>query len=36
VTDHHSVPDIIPEEAVAIINPKRNDCPYPFKELAGA
>lgn len=36
VTDHHSVPNIIPEEAVAIINPKRNDCPYPFKELAGA
>ena len=36
VTDHHSVPEIIPEEAVAIINPKRLDCRYPFKNLAGA
>ncbi|MDP5038990.1 MAG: single-stranded-DNA-specific exonuclease RecJ, partial [Candidatus Gracilibacteria bacterium] len=36
VTDHHAVPDIIPEEAIAIINPKRKDCNYPFKHLAGA
>jgi single-stranded-DNA-specific exonuclease len=36
VTDHHAVPDVIPEEAVAIINPKRRDCPYPFKYLSGA
>lgn len=36
VTDHHAVPEIIPEEAVAIINPKRKDCEYPFKELAWA
>lgn len=36
VTDHHSVPEIIPEEAVAIINPKRTDCPYPFKHLSWA
>ncbi|QFR38915.1 single-stranded-DNA-specific exonuclease RecJ [Candidatus Gracilibacteria bacterium 28_42_T64] len=36
VTDHHAVPDEIPEEAVAIINPKRKDCNYPFKGLAGA
>ncbi|MDD3646867.1 MAG: single-stranded-DNA-specific exonuclease RecJ [Candidatus Gracilibacteria bacterium] len=36
ITDHHFVPDIIPEEAVAIINPKRQDCNYPFKNLAGA
>ena len=36
VTDHHAVPDVIPEEAVAIINPKRKDCPYPFKHLSGA
>ncbi len=36
VTDHHAVPEIIPEEAVAIINPKRKDCEYPFKHLAGA
>jgi len=36
VTDHHSVPEIIPEEAVAVINPKRTDCQYPFKNLSGA
>ncbi len=36
VTDHHAVPEIIPEEAIAIINPKRPDCEYPFKNLAGA
>jgi len=28
------VPLEIPEEAVAIINPKRTDCEYPFKHLA--
>lgn len=36
VTDHHAVPEVIPEEAVAIVNPKRPDCDYPFKWLAGA
>ena len=36
ITDHHAVPDQIPEEAVALINPKRKDCAYPFKWLAGA
>lgn len=36
VTDHHAVPDEIPQEAVAIVNPKREDCGYPFKYLAGA
>nr|MDD3720607.1 single-stranded-DNA-specific exonuclease RecJ [Candidatus Gracilibacteria bacterium] len=36
ITDHHSVPEIIPEEAIAIINPKRPDCSYPFKYLSGA
>jgi single-stranded-DNA-specific exonuclease len=36
ITDHHAVPEFIPEEAVAIINPKRTDCPYPFKHLSGA
>lgn len=34
VTDHHSVPEVIPE-AIAVINPKQSDCNYPFKDLAG-
>jgi len=34
VTDHHSVGDELPP-AVAVIDPKRSDCPYPFKGLAG-
>ena len=36
VTDHHAVPDIIPTEVVAIVNPKRKDSLYPFHGLAGA
>ncbi|MDD3145412.1 MAG: single-stranded-DNA-specific exonuclease RecJ [Candidatus Gracilibacteria bacterium] len=36
ITDHHAVPDIIPEEAIAVINPKRPDCNYLYKNLAGA
>ncbi|MCH2188754.1 single-stranded-DNA-specific exonuclease RecJ [Candidatus Gracilibacteria bacterium] len=36
ITDHHAVPEVIPQEAVALINPKREDCEYPFKYLAGA
>ncbi len=36
VTDHHAVPAIIPEEVIALINPKRTDSVYPFRELAGA
>ena len=36
VTDHHAVPDTIPEEVIAIINPKRQDSEYPFRDLAGA
>ena len=35
VTDHHDVPAELPA-AVAIVNPHRPDCPYPFKQLAGA
>ena len=34
ITDHHEVGTVLPE-AVAVINPKRPDCTYPFKELAG-
>ena len=34
ITDHHECPKILPE-AVAVINPKKTDCQYPFKELAG-
>lgn len=35
ITDHHEPPDPLPE-AYAVINPKQDGCPYPFKELAGA
>ena len=34
VTDHHECRSDLPE-AVAVINPHRPDCEYPFKELAG-
>lgn len=34
ITDHHEPPPEIPQ-AFAVINPKRRDCKYPFKELAG-
>ena len=34
ITDHHECRTALPE-AVAVINPHRPDCPYPFKELAG-
>lgn len=36
ITDHHTVPDVISQEAIAVINPKRNDCKYPFKHLSWA
>ncbi len=34
ITDHHECPEEIPK-AVAVIDPRRKDCPYPFKSLAG-
>jgi len=34
ITDHHECPKALPE-AAAVINPKKPDCAYPFKELAG-
>ncbi|MCF0143124.1 MAG: single-stranded-DNA-specific exonuclease RecJ [Parasporobacterium sp.] len=35
VTDHHQIPVTLPE-ADAVIDPKQEDCTYPFKELCGA
>lgn len=35
ITDHHAVPQVMPV-AVAVINPKRPDDTYPFKDLCGA
>ncbi|HOH92617.1 MAG TPA: single-stranded-DNA-specific exonuclease RecJ [Anaerolineaceae bacterium] len=34
ITDHHQVPEVLPD-AAAIINPHRPTDPYPYKELAG-
>ena len=36
VTDHHAVPKIIPEEAVAIISVKVSGNTYPFVGLSGS
>ncbi len=36
VTDHHDVWKEIPKDAVAVLNPKRKDCLYLYKNLAGA
>lgn len=35
ITDHHQVPDCLPE-SYAIVNPQQHDCQYPFKKLSGA
>jgi single-stranded-DNA-specific exonuclease len=34
ITDHHEPPEPLPP-AVAILNPRQGDCPFPFKGLAG-
>ncbi len=34
ITDHHECKEELPR-AVAVVNPHRCDCPYPFKHLAG-
>jgi single-stranded-DNA-specific exonuclease len=34
VCDHHLPDDLLPP-AVAVLNPKQNDCIYPYKELCG-
>ncbi len=35
ITDHHTVPKNIPK-AYAIINPKQEECSFPYKEICGA
>ena len=34
ITDHHECKDTLPD-AIAVVDPHRPDCPYPFKHLAG-
>ncbi len=34
ITDHHRPGEELPE-CLAVVNPRRADCPYPFKDLAG-
>ena len=34
ICDHHTPPDTLPA-ALAVLDPKRSDCGYPFKELCG-
>jgi len=34
ICDHHTPGDLIPE-TVAVLDPKRTDCSYPFKDLSG-
>ena len=34
ICDHHKPGEKVPE-AIAVLNPKQSDCPYPYKELCG-
>jgi len=34
ICDHHRPGDVLPA-AAAVLDPKREDCPYPYKELTG-
>lgn len=34
ICDHHRPGEEVPD-AIAILNPKQDDCPYPYKELCG-
>ena len=34
IGDHHLPGDVVPQ-AVAVLDPKQVDCPYPYKELSG-
>ena len=34
ICDHHLPGEILPN-AIAVLDPKRKDCPYPYKELSG-
>ena len=34
VCDHHEPGEVLPD-AIAVLDPKRKDCPYPYKELTG-
>ncbi|HRI36029.1 MAG TPA: DHH family phosphoesterase [bacterium] len=36
VTDHHHVPERVPEEVVALLNPRLPGTSYPFPHLAGS
>lgn len=36
VTDHHTIPEQIPDKAYAILHPSQPGCEYPFKGLTGA
>jgi single-stranded-DNA-specific exonuclease len=35
ITDHHTTPEILPI-AYAIVNPKQNDCSFPYSHICGA